>query len=149
MALTDVGVRQARPKEKEYKLSDERGLLLVVRPTGAKWWRLRYRFQGSEKMISLGVYPDVSLWDGGQLAVDEDVLELQTPDVDCRQLVVGQLHVKVLESDVADLSLSGIRSDRTERPETPVNPDQADIASNGSRRGLPLEVTILGPRLND
>jgi hypothetical protein len=59
--LTDVTVRQARPKEKEYKLSDQRGLLLVVRPTGAKWWRLRYQFQGKEKMISLGVYPDVSL----------------------------------------------------------------------------------------
>ena len=61
MPLTDVQVRQARPKEKEYKLSDERGLLLVVRPTGAKWWRLRYQFQGKEQMISLGVYPDVSL----------------------------------------------------------------------------------------
>ncbi|HET9933718.1 MAG TPA: Arm DNA-binding domain-containing protein [Polyangiaceae bacterium] len=61
MPLTDITVRQARPKQKEYKLSDERGLLLVVRPTGAKWWRLRYQFQGKEKMISLGVYPDVSL----------------------------------------------------------------------------------------
>ena len=59
--LTDTQVRQARPKDKEYKLSDERGLLLVVRPNGAKWWRLRYRFQGPEKMISLGTYPDVTL----------------------------------------------------------------------------------------
>jgi integrase len=62
MPLTDTQVRQARPKEKEYKLRDERGLLLLVRPTGAKWWRLRYKFQGKEKMISLGVYPDVSLY---------------------------------------------------------------------------------------
>jgi hypothetical protein len=38
-----------------------RGLLLVVRPNGSKWWRLRYTFQGREKMISLGIYPDVSL----------------------------------------------------------------------------------------
>lgn len=59
--LTDTQVRQARPKEKEYKLRDERGLLLLVRPTGAKWWRLRYKFQGKENMLSLGVYPDVSL----------------------------------------------------------------------------------------
>ena len=59
--LTDITVRQARPKEKEYKLSNERGLLLVVRPTAATWWRLRDRFQGREKMISLGIYPDVSL----------------------------------------------------------------------------------------
>jgi hypothetical protein len=61
MPLTDTQVRQARPKEKEYKLRDERGLLLVVRPNGGKWWRLRYQFQGKEQMISLGVYPNVSL----------------------------------------------------------------------------------------
>jgi hypothetical protein len=61
MPLTDTQVRQARPKEKVYKLRDERGLLLLVRPTGAKWWRLRYKFQGKENMPSLGVYPDVSL----------------------------------------------------------------------------------------
>ncbi len=67
--LTDVTVRQARPKGKEYKLSDQRGLLLVVRPTGAKWWRLRYQFQGKEKMISLGVYPDVSFRDGPRFPV--------------------------------------------------------------------------------
>jgi len=59
--LTDTQVGQAHPKDKEYKLSEERGLLLVVRPNGAKWWRLRYRFQGPEKMISLGTYPDVTL----------------------------------------------------------------------------------------
>jgi hypothetical protein len=61
MPLTDVAVRQARPNQKEYKLCDERGLLLIIRPNGSKWWRLRYRFGGLEKMISLGVYPDVSL----------------------------------------------------------------------------------------
>ena len=58
MPLTDVQVRQARPKDKVYKLRDERGLLLMVRPTGAKWWRLRYKIQGKENMLSLGVYPD-------------------------------------------------------------------------------------------
>jgi hypothetical protein len=57
MPLTDTAVRQARPKEKVYKLRDERGLLLMVRPTGAKWWRLRYKIQGKENMLSLGVYP--------------------------------------------------------------------------------------------
>jgi len=61
MSLTAVQVRQARPKDKVYKLRDERGLLLMVRPTGAKRWRLRYKIQGRENMLSLGVYPDVSL----------------------------------------------------------------------------------------
>jgi len=61
--LTDVVVRQARPKEKEYKLSDQRGLLLVVRPTGVEWWRLRYKIQGRENMPSLRVHRNVSCAD--------------------------------------------------------------------------------------
>lgn len=65
MPLTDVQVRQARPKDKVYKLQDERGLLLMMRPTGAKWWRLRYKIQGGENMLSLGVYPTSPyLWRG-------------------------------------------------------------------------------------
>src|SRR5208282_5541778 len=40
---------------------DERGLFLLVAPTGGKWWRLRYTFDGKEKLLSLGVYPDVGL----------------------------------------------------------------------------------------
>jgi len=59
--LTDVSVRSAKSRPKPYKLPDERGLVLEVRPNGGKWWRLRYHFQGKEKMLSLGTFPDVSL----------------------------------------------------------------------------------------
>ncbi|WP_338113692.1 Arm DNA-binding domain-containing protein [Thiococcus pfennigii] len=45
------------------KLFGERGLYLEVSPSGGKWWRLKYRFQGKEKRLSLGVYPDVGLKD--------------------------------------------------------------------------------------
>ena len=61
MALTDTAVRNAKPKEKPYKLGDSGGLFVIIRPTGAKWWRLKYRFSRKEKQISLGIYPDVSL----------------------------------------------------------------------------------------
>lgn len=61
MALTDTNVRNAKPKAKAYSLTDERGLSILIRPTGGKWWRFRYRFEGTEKMLSLGTYPDVSL----------------------------------------------------------------------------------------
>lgn len=61
MSLTDAAVKAARPKEKPYKLFDERGLYLLVSPAGGRWWRFRYQFQGREKLISLGVYPDVPL----------------------------------------------------------------------------------------
>jgi integrase len=63
MPLTDTAVRNAKPGDKPAKMFDERGLFLIVTPTGGKWWRLRYRFDGKEKLLSLGVYPDVGLKD--------------------------------------------------------------------------------------
>ncbi len=61
MKLTDTTIKAAKPKEKAYKLSDGGGLLLLVQPNSSKWWRYRYRFNGKEKSISLGVYPGVTL----------------------------------------------------------------------------------------
>ena len=61
MPLTDTAIRKVKPKEKTFKKFDERGLFLLVTPSGGKWWRLKYRFGGKEKGHSLGVYPDVSL----------------------------------------------------------------------------------------
>lgn len=61
MALKDTRIRNAKPREKQYKIFDERGLFLIVTPKGKKWWRFRYAFDGKEKLLSLGTYPDVSL----------------------------------------------------------------------------------------
>lgn len=61
MALTDPKIKQAKPKEKDYKLSDSKGLYLLVSKTGAKYWRLKYRFLKKEKVLALGVYPTVTL----------------------------------------------------------------------------------------
>ncbi len=63
MSLTDTAVRNAKPDKKTAKLFDDRGLYLEVSPAGGKWWRLKYRFDGKEKRLSLGVYPDVGLKD--------------------------------------------------------------------------------------
>lgn len=61
MALTDVAVRNAGAKEKQYKLFDGDGLFLFVSATGRKWWRYRFVLQGKENLYALGVYPAVSL----------------------------------------------------------------------------------------
>jgi integrase len=61
MPLTDVEIRNAKPKEKPYKLSDGGWLTLVVNPNGSKLWRWGYRYGGREKLLSLGAYPQVSL----------------------------------------------------------------------------------------
>ncbi|STT01004.1 phage integrase family site-specific recombinase [Klebsiella pneumoniae] len=63
MALSDVKVRSAKPEAKAYKLTDGDGMVLLVHPNGSKYWRLRYRFGGKEKMLALGKYPEVSLAD--------------------------------------------------------------------------------------
>ncbi len=59
--LNDTRVRSSKSREKAFKLSDERGLFLLVMPTGSRLWRLKYRVNGREKLISLGAYPDVTL----------------------------------------------------------------------------------------
>jgi integrase len=61
MTLTDRKIHSTKPTEKSQRLFDERGLYLEISPAGGKWWRLKYRFGGKEKRISLGVYPEVSL----------------------------------------------------------------------------------------
>ena len=61
MPLTDLAIRRAKPGNKSRKIFDGRGLYLEVTPRGGKYWRLKYRFGGKEKRLSLGVYPDVSL----------------------------------------------------------------------------------------
>ena len=59
--LSDTAIRQAKPTIKPRKLFDASGLYLLIVPTGGKWWRLKYRFAGKERLLALGTYPDVGL----------------------------------------------------------------------------------------
>jgi integrase len=59
--LTDTAIKKAKPSDKPYKMVDEKGLHLLVRPNGSMLWQLRYRHEGKEKTASLGQYPDVPL----------------------------------------------------------------------------------------
>ncbi len=61
MPLTDTAIRNAKPSEKPIRLFDGGGLYIEVSPSGGKWWRLKYRFAGKEKRLSLGVYPEIGL----------------------------------------------------------------------------------------
>mgnify|MGYP002723422271 CR=1 FL=1 len=61
MALTDTAIRNAKPREKPYKMGDAGGLFLLVQPSGGKLWRLKYRVDGKEKKLGLGTYPEISL----------------------------------------------------------------------------------------
>jgi Arm DNA-binding domain len=59
--LSDTTIRAARPRDRSCKLSDELGLFLLVTPQGGRWWRFEFRFDRKEQLLSLGVYPGVSL----------------------------------------------------------------------------------------
>jgi hypothetical protein len=60
-SLSDAKARNAKPATKPYKIADGEGLFLLITPSGGKYWRLRYFFGGKEKLLALGVYPDVNL----------------------------------------------------------------------------------------
>jgi integrase len=61
MALTDTEIKRAKPREKSHSMSDSGGLHLEVTPAGGKLWRWKYRFEGKEKLMALGKYPQISL----------------------------------------------------------------------------------------
>jgi len=63
MSLTDAKIRNAKPQAKPYKITDGEGMFLLVAPSGSKYWRLKYHFAGKEKLLAMGVYPEVSLGD--------------------------------------------------------------------------------------
>ena len=61
MALSDTAIRFAKAEAAPKKLSDGNGLFLLLQPSGSKLWRVRYRFAGKDKKLSIGRYPEVSL----------------------------------------------------------------------------------------
>ncbi|CAE6692379.1 tyrosine-type recombinase/integrase [Paraburkholderia nemoris] len=63
MPLSDAEIRRSVPRDKTYKLADGGGMYLEVRPNGSRYWRLKYRHSGKEKLLALGVYPTVTLKD--------------------------------------------------------------------------------------
>ncbi len=60
-SLSEATVRNSKPKSRPYKLSDGEGLFLLILPSGGKYWRMRYKFAGKEKLLAFGVYPEVTL----------------------------------------------------------------------------------------
>ena len=59
--LTDSQSRNAKPQAKPYKLADGKGLYLLINPDGAKFWRMKYRFEGAERLLAFRKHPDVAL----------------------------------------------------------------------------------------
>jgi len=78
--LTAMEVEKSKPGSAQRKLYDGKGLILIISPSGGKWWRFKYSFAGKENTISFGTYPEVSLADARQRR--EEVRKLLTKGVD-------------------------------------------------------------------
>ncbi len=96
MALTDIAIKSSKPRESAFKLSDGRGLQLHITPQGSRLWRWAYRHEGKQKLMALGVYPDVSLAQARDkadlarklLATDVDPMVARKSDKIARRLAV-------------------------------------------------------------
>lgn len=71
MKLTELQIKKAQPKEKVYRLFDGHGLHIEINPKGQKWWRYKYLYNGKEKRMSLGVYPEISLKEARERHIEE------------------------------------------------------------------------------
>lgn len=94
--LQDITVKSAKPKEKDYRLNDGDGLYLIIKTTGAKWWRFDFTINGKRKTLSLGTYPDTSLKLARKKSADAKSLVAQKTDPS----KVRQEHKKVIQQEL-------------------------------------------------
>ena len=100
-ALSELKIRTARPRERAYKLFDERGLFMLVTPTGGRLWRFRYRLGGVEKLLTLGAYPDVPLKRARERREDARKLVADGIDPNAKRRAEKAAHANTFEA-IAD-----------------------------------------------
>ena len=138
MPLSDILVRTAKPGPKPIKLSDERGLFLLVQPSGGKLWRLKYRFAGKEKKFSLGCYPEVTLKEARErCAAARKMIEAGTDPSEKKRIdkLTAALNLATTFKAVADEYIDKCGRD-----------GRADVTLGKARWLLSLLEPALGPR---
>ncbi|WP_439149003.1 tyrosine-type recombinase/integrase [Sulfitobacter sp.] len=106
MPLSDIQIRNLKPKENAYKVYDFEGLFVLVKPNGSKLWQFKYRMDGKERLLSIGVYPVVTLAQARKakedarvmVAAGEDPSEAKQEDKRLRQEARGQTFAKIGEA---------------------------------------------------
>ncbi len=99
--LSETKVRTAKPKKSPQKLFDGGGLFLLVTPSGGKLWNLKYRFNGKEKKLSLGSYPEISLAEARQRR--EEARTLVANEVDPGEIKKAQLAAESAQADTFEV----------------------------------------------
>jgi integrase len=98
MPLTDVEIRQAKPRGKEWKLTDGNGLYILVRPSGSKLWRFKYRSAGRERKLCFGAFPEVGLKEA-RLRRDEARVEIGRGGDPARRIREEKIEAKIRAGD--------------------------------------------------
>jgi len=102
--LTDVAIKNLKPKDKVYKKFDGDGLYIEVHPNGKKYWRMKYRFLGKEKRISLGLYPATSLKEARRQAFDAKDLLDKNIDPSAERRAKKKREIELLENSFAAIA---------------------------------------------
>lgn len=134
--LTKTQIDHAKPKDAPYKLSDGGGMYLLIKPTGGKYWHLAYRFGGKQKLLSFGVYPDVSLKEARLKR--EAAKELLRGSIDPSE---HKKAVKQLETAQTENTFEAIALEWMEK-----HPPHADVTASKNRWLLNFAFAVFGKK---
>ena len=137
--LTEIDIRVAKPKEKPYKLHDERGLYLLVTPTGARSWRFKYRVEGREKLLTLGLYPDVGLKRAREKRDEARKLVADGGDPSVQRSAEKEARRDTFETIACEflalLEKRGLETDARPAPDSPIAAAGGIGSARSSKRG--------------
>ena len=134
--LTDTLVKSIKPKDAPYKLSDGGGLYLLVKPNGGKYWHLAYRYNEKQKLLSLGVYPEVSLKDARKKR--DAARKLLAQDIDPSEAKKEEKRLSILQ---AANTFESIAREWLEKQN-----HLADVTQNKSKWLLDFAITGFGKK---
>ncbi len=118
MKLTDTAVRKAKIDTKPYKMADGGGLFVLVHPNGSKYWRMAYRFAGKQKLLALGVYPDVSLQQARERRADARKLLAQDIDPSAHKQAAKQTRLNHVANSFEAIAREWVASHMADKSET-------------------------------
>jgi integrase len=152
--LTDTAIKNAKPQDKPYKIADEKGMFLLVNPNGSKYFRLKYRINGKEKLLALGVYPETSLKQAREKRDDakKQLAEKLDPAEIRKETKISQTYsferaVREWLASTAHVVSDGTHNKKVRHFELYVFPIIGDIAVNAIKS--PDVYSVLKPLIND
>lgn len=114
--LTEVAIKKAKPEVKSYKMADGGGMYLEVMPTGSKYWRMKYRIDGKEKRLAIGVYPEVTLAEARDRRTDARKLLANGGDPSAIKQAAKQVIQKALQIEANSFSNLAVEFHKVKSP---------------------------------